>query len=166
MQKAEYWIKSLKLAPHPEGGFYRETYRSGGSYSFNETTHFKGARSWATSIYYLLRSNDRSKLHRIHSDELWFYHAGAPLTVYMFPEIGEPSSFTLGLEPDKRQVLQGTVPAESWFGACCEEPDCASYTLVSCVVAPGFDFRDFAFADKNELLSKFPKHTTTVERLT
>ena len=166
MQKAEFWIEKLKLLPHPEGGFYRETWRSGGLYPFDTTSCFGDARSWATSIYYLLRGDDCSKLHRIHSDELWFYHAGGPLTVYVFPETGKPSSFTLGLEPDKGQMLQETVCAESWFGACCEEPKPGSYTLVSCVVAPGFDFRDFTFANKNELLKKFPTHAATIEHLT
>jgi len=165
MHKAEFWIEQLQLLPHPEGGFYRETYRSGGAYPFEATSCFGDARSWATSIYYLLRGNDCSKLHRIHSDELWFYHAGGPMTVYVFPEIGEPSSFTLGLKPDKGQVLQETVAAESWFGACCEESVDDNYTLVSCVVAPGFDFRDFAFADKNELLATFPNHAKNIERL-
>jgi len=166
MQKAEFWIEKLQLLPHPEGGFYRETYRSSGSYPFDATTRFGDARSWATSIYYLLRDDECSKLHRIHSDELWFYHAGAPLTVYVFPEMSEPSSFTLGLDPEKGQVLQETVRAESWFGACCAEADGESYSLVSCVVAPGFDFRDFAFADKNELLATFPHHAKIIERLT
>ena len=166
MQKAEFWIENLRLEPHPEGGFYREIWRSVGSYPFDESSNFKGARSWATSIYYLLRGNDCSKLHRIHSDELWFYHAGTPLTVHIFPETGEPSSFTLGIEPQKGQVLQETAPAESWFGACCEEAKHENYTLVSCVVAPGFDFNDFAFANRNELLNKFPKHTATIGHLT
>ena len=166
MQKADFWIEKLKLSAHPEGGFYRETYRSCGSYPFGEESLFKGQRSWATSIYYLLKSGDRSTLHRIHSDELWFYHAGSPLTVHIFPETGEPSSFTLGLEPDKGQLLQETVPAESWFGACCGDSDAESYSLVSCVVAPGFDFRDFAFADRNELLNNFPQHAEIIARLT
>ena len=166
MEKAEFWIEKLKLLSHPEGGFYRETYRSEGSYSFSDATPFNGPRSYATAIYYLLRGTDRSKLHRIHSDELWFFHAGDPLTVYFFPEEGEPASFTLGLAPDKGQLLQGTVPAESWFGACCENPREESYALVSCVVAPGFDFSDFAFAEKNVLLKKFPLHSEIINRLT
>jgi predicted cupin superfamily sugar epimerase len=165
MEKAEFWIEKLKLLPHPEGGFYRETYRSGGKYSFSEATPFNGPRSYATAIYYLLRGRDRSKLHRIHSDELWFFHAGNPLTVHFFPEEGEPSSLTLGLAPDKGQVIQGVVPGESWFGACCENPGEVSYALVSCVVAPGFDFSDFAFADKNVLLKKFPLHSEIIRSL-
>ena len=86
MQKAEFWIDRLQLAPHPEGGYYRETYRSASSYTFNAATHFNGSRSYATAIYYLLKSTDRSKLHKIHSDELWFFHAGNPLNIYFFPK--------------------------------------------------------------------------------
>jgi predicted cupin superfamily sugar epimerase len=166
MGKAEFWIESLQLTPHPEGGYYRETYRSAADYPFTDETPFKGSRSYATAIYYLLRGNEHSTLHRIHSDELWFFHAGNPLTVYFFPENGQPSSFTLGIAPGKGQVLQGTVPAESWFGACCKNPGHENYVLVSCVVAPGFDFSDFAFADKSILLKKFPLHSEIIERLT
>ncbi len=165
MHKAEFWIDKLELLRHPEGGFYRETWRSGGAYSFTEGP-FNGPRSFVTAIHYLLRGSEYSKLHRIHSDELWFYHAGAPLTVHIFPETGEPTSFTLGLEPDKGQVLQETAPAESWFGASIEETDENNFALVSCVVAPGFDFHDFAFADKNELQEKYPLYTKIIDRLT
>jgi predicted cupin superfamily sugar epimerase len=166
MEKAEFWIESLKLMAHPEGGYYRETWRSEGTYSFSDATPFNGPRAYATAIYYLLQGNDCSKLHKIHSDELWFFHAGDPLTVHFFPEKGEPSSFTLGLSPDMGQALQGVAPRESWFGACCENPGEEGFSLVSCVVAPGFDFRDFAFADRNTLLQKFPRHTEIIEHLT
>ena len=166
MQKAEFWIDSLQLLPHPEGGYYRETYRSSGSYSFNNTIPFNGSRSYATAIYYLLKGGDHSKLHRIHSDELWFFHAGDPLKVYMFEKHGEPSSFTLGLSAKNSEVLQATVPAECWFGACLENPERERYSLVSCVVAPGFEFRDFTFADRITLEKKFPNHHEIIERLT
>ena len=166
MENADFWIEKLKLAPHPEGGFYRETWRSEGSYFFTGATRFNGPRAYATAIYYLLRSRDRSKLHRIHSDELWFFHAGDPLTVHFFPEEGEPASFSLGFEPGKGQVMQGVAPKESWFGACCENPWEESYALVSCVVVPGFDFRDFDFADRATLQKKFPLHAELIERLT
>ncbi|MEI6846478.1 MAG: cupin domain-containing protein [Chlorobiaceae bacterium] len=166
MQKAEFWINHLQLAPHPEGGYYRETYRNGKSYQFTENLHFKGARSYATSIYFLLKNSERSVLHRIHSDELWFFHSGNPLNVHVFHETEAPSSFTLGPSPDEGQVLQSVVPAESWFGASLENPEYESYALVSCVVAPGFDFRDFTFADRNSLIKKFPDSVPIIERLT
>jgi uncharacterized protein len=166
MEKAESWIRSLQLAPHPEGGYFRETWRSKDSYTFGDATPFNGPRSYATAIYYLLTGSDRSKLHRIHSDELWFFHAGNPLTVHFFPQDGEPSSFTLGLAPVKGQVMQGVVPKESWFGASLATPGSKSYALVSCVVAPGFDFCDFAFADRETLQQQFPRHSEIIERLT
>jgi uncharacterized protein len=166
MQKAEFWIEKLNLSPHPEGGFYRETYRSGGSYSFTNNSSFNGVRSYATAIYYLLKATERSTLHRIHSDELWFFHTGKPLTVYIFPETGDPSHFTLGLDANKGELLQGCVPAERWFGACSDSADEESYSLVSCVVAPGFDFSDFTFADRDSLQKKFPFQADVIERLT
>jgi len=166
MQKADFWIDHLQLGRHPEGGYYREIYRSSDSYAFDDATPFNGSRSYATAIYYLLKGTDRSKLHRIHSDELWFFHTGDPLKVYMFPIHGEPSSFTLGLDADNGERLQETVPAEIWFGASLENPERESYTLVSCVVAPGFEFRDLMFSDRLTLLKKFPLHSDIIERLT
>ena len=166
MQKAEFWIERLQLEPHPEGGYYRETYRSHDSYPFGSDTLFRSPRSWATAIYYLLKGTQRSKLHMIHSDELWFFHAGNPLTVYLFPPEGEPSSFTLGTSPEQGQTLQECVPAGCRFGACLEEPEEENFALVSCVVAPGFDFRDFVFAEKKELLAQFPLHSALIEHLT
>ena len=167
MQKAEFWIEKLNLSPHPEGGFYRETYRSGESYAFTETSLFKSPRSYATAIYYLLRDTGCSKLHKINSDELWFFHAGDPLTVHVFPEAGDPFSLIFGNSPEDNQVLQALVPAGAWFGSCLDDDTAAyHYALVSCVVAPGFEFSDFAFADRDSLQQKFPLHADIIQRLT
>lgn len=168
MQKADFWIEHLQLLAHPEGGFYRETYRSPESFDFGYRVYGGSTRNIATAIYYLLRTCDRSRLHRIHSDELWFHHAGLPLEVHMFPPTGEPLQFTLGSDPLKDEVLQGCVPAECWFGAC-HNPDLLlseGYSLVSCVVAPGFDFRDFSFAEKEHLLASWPEYGDLIGRLT
>ena len=167
MPEAEFWIERLNLERHPEGGWYRETYRSPGSYDFRGSLPFAGSRSYATSIHYLLKHGDRSRLHRIHSDELWYFHAGGPLDVHIFPETGTPSCFTLGLSPDEGETLHSWVPAGCWFGARMPndaEPD--TYSLVSCVVAPGFDFRDFSFADRQQLLANFPAHGDIIRELT
>jgi predicted cupin superfamily sugar epimerase len=167
VQTAEFWIGHLGLERHPEGGWYRETYRSEGKYGFNASSPFGSSRSFATSIFYLLERGDRSRLHRILSDEQWYFHAGSPLEVHCFPETGEPSLFTLGDDPDAGQVLHSWVPSGCFFGACLDEcataPD--AYTLVSCVVAPGFDFRDFSFADRETLISAFPAHAAIIEKL-
>lgn len=166
MRKADFWIDRLQLQEHPEGGYYRETYRSPGSCDFSGTSPFSGSRSWATVIYYLLGTGERSRLHRICSDEHWFFHDGSPLTVHMFPENAEPSAFTLGLSYEDGHLLQGTVPAGCWFGATVENPAETGYSLVSCVVAPGFEFRDLSFAQSEDLLRKFPKHRRIIEILT
>ncbi len=168
MQTAKFWIDRLRLERHPEGGWFRETYRSEGQYDFSEAAAFSSARSYATSIYYLLEQGDRSRLHRIHSDEQWYFHAGSPLNVHCFPQAGEPTSFTLGLDADAGQTPHSWVPAEQWFGAyLSEETDAPedAYALVSCVVAPGFDFRDFTFADREALTAKFPDHARIIETL-
>ena len=166
-QRAEYWIERLELVPHPEGGFYRETYRSRQSYDFGTGTSFGGTRNHATAIYYLLRAGDRSRLHSIRSDELWFYHAGSPLCVHCFPPDGEQYAFVLGLDADNGEVLQAMVPSESWFGAMLDQQAAAaeSYSLVSCVVAPGFDFRDFSFAPRSLLLERYPAFSSVIDRL-
>ncbi|HED31728.1 MAG TPA: cupin domain-containing protein [Prosthecochloris aestuarii] len=163
MPSADHWITALGLEQHPEGGYYRETYRSKSSFSHRETKTFPGDRSYATSIYYLLRANERSRLHRIRSDELWFFHAGSPLTVYLFHDVGLASSFTLS---PKDGVLQGMVPANTWFGAKLQAPSGSdAYALASCVVSPGFDFRDFTFADPQALTRKFPQHKALINEL-
>lgn len=166
MQKADFWIEHLQLERHPEGGYYRETYRSGEGCEFRDGERFDGRRPWATVIYYLLKAGERSKLHRIRSDEHWFFHDGSALTVHMFPENGEPRSFTLGLCAEKGHILQGTVPAGTWFGAALATPLKDDYTLASCVVAPGFEFRDLSFAPRQALMAGFPGYAGIIEMLT
>ncbi len=162
---AEHWIERLGLAPHPEGGFYRETWRSAETYAFAPGARWGGDRAFATSIHYLLRAGERSCLHRIASDELWFFHAGSPLTVHQLDASGAASSFTLGAAPP-REVLSSVVPAGAWFGALLEDAQPEAFALVSCVVAPGFDFADFALASRDELVARFPRARALIERLT
>ena len=163
MLSADYWIEKLELSHHPEGGYFRETYRSKNSYEFCKSPVFSGNRAYATAIYYLLTGNERSKLHRIKSDEIWFYHAGIPLTVYLFHDVGFMSTFTLD---SGTGTFQGTVPANTWFGARLESSSPEAYTLTSCVVSPGFDFSDFTLADRDSLTRKFPHHASLINDLT
>lgn len=164
MHSADFWIRKLQLEQHPEGGYFRETYRSKSAFRFQDDQPFSGKRAYATSIYYLLKSGERSRLHRIKSDELWFFHAGSPLTVYLFHDIGFVSSFTLSPEEG---VMQGIVPANTWFGSKLPD-DCRedAYALSSCVVSPGFDFNDFTFADREALSRKFPQYRELIRKLT
>lgn len=154
MKSAEEWIKDLDLKPHPEGGFYKEIYRSEGKIDKSHLPNrYAGARNFATSIYFLLRSEDFSAFHKIQSDELWFYHAGSAVEILILDEKGL-ISVKLGADVANGEVLQAIIPRQKWFAA--KVITKASYVLVSCVVAPGFDFADFDLADRSELLTLFP----------
>lgn len=167
MPTAEQWIGSLGLEPHPEGGWYRETYRSAGSYRFGGTAPFVGPRAYATSIHYLLENGDRSRLHRILSDELWYFHAGDPLEVHVFPGNGPHRHITLGADPSMGERLHDWVPAGCDFGARLAAGSGPNgFALVSCVVAPGFDFRDFSFSGRDDLVARYPAQRDIVLALT
>jgi predicted cupin superfamily sugar epimerase len=164
MKPAEYWINHLNLHAHPEGGFYKETYRSQETIPDKALPdRFNSDRNFSTAIYFLLRSEDRSMFHRIKSDELWHFHAGTSLSIYVLMN-DELKIYTLGNEPDKGQSLQIVIPANSWFGAKVNGE--SSYTLAGCTVAPGFDFQDFELADRAILLKEFPHHLDVIEMLT
>lgn len=167
MKRAEFWREHLQLVRHPEGGWFRETWRTAESFPFSDGSTFTSPRSCATAIDYLLEAGDRSALHRIRSEELWLWHAGDPLKVSVFPGgEGTPSSFTLGPDLQNGNKLQGVVAAGDWFGAAAPSRGRSGYTLVSCVVAPGFEFRDFSFAKRDELTARFPLHRAIIENLT
>lgn len=161
---AEYFIRHLRLEPHPEGGFYKETYRSAETFDRNGLPErFDGDRNFSTSIYFLLRSTDKSMLHRIKSDELWHYHAGSSLTIYMLNGNGLTTA-VLGTDFVKGESLQVVVPAGAWFGAMVNEKQ--SFVLSGCTVAPGFDFRDFELAKRSSLVKLFPDHEQIIKTLT
>jgi predicted cupin superfamily sugar epimerase len=146
---AQEIIKHLQLTAHPEGGYYTETYRC-----VEAIVNRNGdQRNTSTAIYFLLNDNDVSNLHRIQSDELWFFHQGEPLEIVMIKD-GISSSIVLGNNLQNGEVPQAMIPANVWFGS--KLKNSKGYALVSCTVAPGFDFRDFELADRNQLLSEFP----------
>ncbi len=154
---AEQWISALHLLPHPEGGFYSEVYRANTNIPHSALPpHYSGSRSLATSIYFLLKSNQRSHFHRLRSDELWYFHAGSAIVVHVIAPNGTLTTITLGTEVDDGQQLCCIIPAEHWFSAIVEEEH--SYGLVSCVVAPGFDFADFELAERKNFAVLFPQH--------
>ncbi|MCH7398820.1 cupin domain-containing protein [Belliella sp. DSM 107340] len=151
-------VAELDLIPHPEGGYYKEIYRSDLGIGTSS-----GERSIVTSIYFLLTSENVSKFHQIKSDEMWFYHEGSPLTVHVIDENGQYDKIKVGpvSEINKPQQM---VPAGVIFGSTVDDKD--SFALVSCVVAPGFDFDDFRLYNKQELLEKFPTHKEIINILT
>jgi predicted cupin superfamily sugar epimerase len=130
----------LGLVPHPEGGWFRETWRSAVSFS---PEGYSGPRSAATAIYFLLNPGEQSRWHVVRSDELWFWHSGGPLNLRMGGAGDEPSAATavlLGSDVGAGQQPQARVPGGVWQ---CAAPAGPAPVLVSCVVAPGFDFADF-----------------------
>lgn len=164
MYSAEYWINKLELQPHPEGGHYRETYRSTENIQVcGLPLRFTSPRSFSTAIYFLLRSQDKSLFHRIQSDELWHFHYGSSLNIYVL-ERNNLSIFRLGNNLEEGDSLQVMIPANCWFGAKVVSPN--AYTLSGCTVAPGFDFKDFQIAERQKLLKDFPDHSPIISELT
>jgi len=162
MNTVDYWINHLELEPHPEGGFFKETYRAFEIVA-DLPDRFHGSRNFSTAIYFLLRSQDRSVFHRIKSDELWHFYDGSSLLIYVLTKKGL-QVHRIGSNLEKGESLQVVIPANCWFGAKLETPD--SFALCGCTVSPGFDFRDFEMANRKELLSEFPDYTNIIHELT
>ena len=148
----QHLIDEYGLLPHPEGGYYRETYRSPAKLAGTE-------RSVSTAIYYLLPEGQRSSLHRIDADELWHFYRGEPLIIVEL-QPGAPAKLTR-LSVDQPQHL---VPAGTWFGSM---PASGSpWCFVGCTVSPGFEFAHFELGKRDALLSEFPLAKDLIVRLT
>ena len=162
---AKYWIETLQLEPHPEGGYYRQTYRAElviGREALPRV--FSGGRSVSTAIYFLLEGENFAALHRLRSDEMWHFYAGGALVVHGIEEDGRYSQILLGSDSEAAEVFQAVVKAGCWFGAEVKDP--RTFALVGCTVSPGFDFADFEMGKREELLRKYPQHREVIERLT
>jgi len=161
MQTAQEWIDKLNLQPHPEGGYFLETYRSEIMEKFDG---FGGVRNVSTAIYFMLTKDNFSAFHRIKSDEMWHFYNGAPVSIYVINKSGELEVIKLGLDLSKGQQPQALVKAGCWFASRTEGD--GEYTLTGCTVAPGFDFTDFEMADRVELIDKYPQHEEIIRQLT
>lgn len=151
-----YWIEHLKLKPHPEGGYYKETYRSAEIIeSPGLPARFPGKRHFCTAIYFLLPAAERSLFHRIKSDEIWHFHTGCSLSIYVLTKSGL-TIHRVGANPEAGETLQVVIPANCWFGAKVNDED--AYSLCSCTVSPGFDFEDFEMADRLLLSHEYPEY--------
>jgi len=157
-QRIKGIVEQLQLKPHPEGGFYAETYRS----DWEVSTDY-GSRSLMTCIYFLLTSDNSSKFHQIKSDEMWFFHEGSPLTVHVLSDKGY-EKLLVGPSDNEGHLPYQLVKSGVIFGSTVDQED--SYSLVSCVVAPGFDFRDFKLFKAEELLEKWPEYKNIIHQLT
>jgi len=162
---AKSWIEKLQLLPHPEGGHYRQTYRSVLILDkASLPSAFSSSRVAATAIYFLLDGEEFSALHRLRSDEMWHFYAGGTLIVSVIDERGEGWELLLGSDVEAGESFQAVVKAGCWFGA--RVKDRKSFALVGCTVSPGFDFEDFELAKRAELVRLYPQHRDVIERLT
>lgn len=135
MDEARAIIDKLGLAPHPEGGWYRETWRADAP---------PGTRASATAIFFLLEAGQKSHWHKVDAAELWLWHAGAPLLLKAAPDDGGPeSAVRLGGDVLSGETPQYLIPPGHWQAAEAEE----GWTLVSCIVSPGFEFSGFVLAE-------------------
>ncbi len=158
---ARDWIDRLALTRHPEGGWYRETYRSSERVEAAALPpRFGGARVLSTAIYYLLRAGERSALHRIKSDEVWHHYAGDAVRLWVLTTPGVARELRLGGDGEP----QMTIPAGAWYGG--RVVDGGAYALMGGTVAPGFEFADFELADRAALFAGWPAQCAIIEDLT
>ncbi|MFY8128558.1 MAG: cupin domain-containing protein [Chitinophagaceae bacterium] len=164
MITVNYLIETYQLQQHPEGGFYKETYKSDVLIDKNALPQtFDGDRVCSTAIYFLLEQGHFSAFHRIKSDECWHFYAGETLEIFVIHTTGELQVVKLGNDILNGAVFQYVVPANCWFAS---RPAATSkFSFVGCTVAPGFDFRDFELAKKSDLLKAFPQHQSLIEVL-
>lgn len=157
--KARQLIEKLQLLSHPEGGWYRETYRS----AETMTTKNGAKRNVCTAIYFLLEEKNKSHFHRIESDETWFFHSGEPLEILLI-DGRNLRKVLLGNDILKGEMPQFTIAARTWFAASIKSG--TGYSLVSCTVAPGFDFADFELAEQEKLSNEFPELEDVIRKFT
>lgn len=157
-------VKRFQLLPHPEGGYYKENYRSEETISHNALPQrFSSSRQFSTAIYFLLEQGNFSAFHRIQSDECWHFYAGQTLHVHVIHPNGQYELLKLGNDLAKGESFQSVVPAGSWFAS--ETAEGGSFSFVGCTVAPGFDFADFELAKAEELVQQFPSMEILIRRL-
>ena len=165
MKTIDSIIKRLDLLPHPEGGYYRETFRSETVISkISLPEGYQGDRNACTAIYFLLTSRNFSAFHKIKQDEIWHFYSGSPISLHILTQEGSYEKHLIGSDLERGEVPQFAVKGGDWFAS--EVSDSDSYALAGCTVSPGFDFADFEMADRQELLQTYPDHQQIINRLT
>ena len=162
---AQTYVQALQMQAHPEGGFYRESYRS--PQLMDVTGPEDGSvvqRHVSTGIYFLLEQGNFSAFHQIRSDEMWHFYDGQALEVLEITPVGELRCTRLGPNVLQGEVFQHVVPAHTWFASRVAVG--GDFALVGCTVAPGFDFADFCLANRAALSAAFPQHRQTIHELT
>jgi len=157
-------IDQFQMLPHPEGGWYKENYRSAEQISAKDLLErFSGSRSISTAIYFLMEQGNFSAFHKIKSDECWHFYAGQTLLIYIIDNIGKLEIVKLGNNIDNEACFQFVVPANCWFAS--RPANESLFSFVGCTVAPGFDFNDFELAKATELIELYPNHTDIIKSL-
>ena len=164
MLTANELINWYKLTPHPEGGYYIQTYKSEEFIAAKSLPdRFNGDRHFSTAIYFLLQGDQFSAFHQIKSDELWHFYAGTGLHIYVIHPDGRGELLKLCTDIENGFSFQQVVPAGCWFASKPVSDD--SFSFVGCTVSPGFDFEDFRLADNDFLLRHFPQHKSWIDEL-
>ncbi|MFH0895128.1 MAG: cupin domain-containing protein [Bacteroidota bacterium] len=162
MNQSEEFIKKLELQKHPEGGWFRECFRSEIIIPAFALPDHKADRCCYTSIFYLLEENDFSSFHRLKSDELWYYHQGDCVEIFSIDPDGKLQRNLLGKDIDNGHQMQIVIPAGCWFAA--QAVSSGKYALMGCMVSPGFDFDDFEMGNAENLIQKFPQHEEVIKK--
>jgi predicted cupin superfamily sugar epimerase len=164
MKSIQQLIHQFKLLPHPEGGWYAETYRSKHLIPKESLpAGFSGDRAMSTAIFFLLEQGNYSAFHRIQSDECWHFYAGDPLDIFILEPGGSLKIVLLGNNPEAGHLFQYVVPAKCWFAS---RPAAGSqFCFVGCTVSPGFDFADFELAESIKLIDEYPAHEALIREL-
>jgi len=157
-------IQQYGLEPHPEGGWYKQTYKSNEQIAADALPErFGSNRAFSTAIYFLLEKGNFSAFHRIKSDECWHFYAGDLLLIYIIQQDGDLKVVSLGKELEKGQSFQHMVPANCWFAS--RPAPGSAYCFVGCTVSPGFEFNDLELADATDLSVVYPQHKSIIEEL-
>ena len=166
MRNAEQWIKELDMSPLPEeGGWFKEVYRSDEFIPKNSLPdRFQGKRTFSTSIYYLLKSDEFSAFHRIKQDEIWHFYEGSSLTIHIIDQRGTYKQIELGRDLSSGEHFQATIDKGVLFAATVNQQ--GSFSLIGCTVAPGFEFEDFEAPNRSRLLELYPEHKVVITKLT
>ncbi len=163
--KASELAEKLRLEPHPEGGFFREVYRSQDHIPAEALPErYPEKKSFCTSIYYLITADAFSAMHRLKSDEILHFYAGAPALVFMIFPDGTSRELELSNNISGGALPQIIVPGNVWFGI--RVKGSGEYTLTGTTVTPGFDFDDFELAERKELTLAYPQHSQEIKQFT
>lgn len=162
MERVDALVHALELSPHPEGGYYRQTYKDDGRVTGYEAIDLNCPHAASTAIYFLMTEGNFSALHRLKADEVWHFYEGSSLSVHVIEEDGSHREIRLGKNLDQGEVYQAVVKRGTIFGSCVD----SGYALVGCTVAPGFEFDDFELLARTDLLEAYPQHQKLVEKLT